>query len=162
MGSVSAFCRTALNCFRLDHTTARGTVPPQHAVDHRGGAAHSGRNLNGFGRAILGARTTLHARIPVHDVCPLAVHAQHRVRADHGAHATADALGLVELQSGDILEIDQSIHERELLQAISLEAIQRPNPVTPATISNGKAQRISFLTPERDVYVDAPVKFMAR
>ena len=81
----------------------------------------------------------------------LAVHAQYGVRADYGAHAAADAFELVELQCGDILEIGQSIHYRKLLQAISLDAIQRPNPVIPATISSGKAQRISLLTPERDV-----------
>jgi hypothetical protein len=36
------------------------------------------------------------------------------------------------------------------------------NPVSPAPISSGTAQRISFLTPGSDVNVDAPVKFMAR
>ena len=36
------------------------------------------------------------------------------------------------------------------------------SPITPVTIIGGKAFFISFLTPEGEVYVEAPVKFMAR
>ncbi len=42
------------------------------------------------------------------------------------------------------------------------ELIQRTIPRAPPAISRGTARRISFLTPDNDVYVDAPVKFMAR
>src|SRR5512137_1278916 len=46
--------------------------------------------------------------------------------------------------------------------AMKYDPIQRTTPTIPPPISSGKAQRISFLTPEREVYVDAPVKFIAR
>jgi len=39
---------------------------------------------------------------------------------------------------------------------------QRIRPRIPAPISRGKAQRISFFTPDREVYVEAPVKFIAK
>gem|GEM_PF-4906482 len=42
------------------------------------------------------------------------------------------------------------------------DATQRPRPTVPVAISSGKAKRISFLTPESEVYVEAPVKFIAR
>ena len=35
-------------------------------------------------------------------------------------------------------------------------------PLNPIPISAGSAHRISLFTPESDVYVDAPVKFIAR
>jgi len=42
------------------------------------------------------------------------------------------------------------------------DPIQRAKPTIAAPISNGKAQRISFLTQESEVYVEAPVKLIAR
>ena len=45
---------------------------------------------------------------------------------------------------------------------INRDVIQIRRPATLAAIWVGSAQRISFFTPEREVYVEQPVKFMAR
>ena len=42
------------------------------------------------------------------------------------------------------------------------DPIHKPSPTILAEISMGTAHFISFLTPEREVYVEAPVKFMAK
>src|SRR4030042_4310161 len=43
-----------------------------------------------------------------------------------------------------------------------MDPSQRMKPMIPAPICNGRAHRISFFTPEREVYVEAPVKFIAK
>ena len=43
-----------------------------------------------------------------------------------------------------------------------MEVIQKIAPSATAAISAGTAHLISFLTPEREVKVEHPVKFMAR
>jgi hypothetical protein len=45
---------------------------------------------------------------------------------------------------------------------INLEIIKRIIPIADKDICKGSALFISFFTPERDVYVDEPVKFIAR
>jgi hypothetical protein len=52
---------------RFDNATTRGGRSPQCRIDDRHRASHAGFHPDGLGRAILGARAALHARVAVPD-----------------------------------------------------------------------------------------------
>src|SRR4030042_2906386 len=93
--------------------------------------------------------------------------------ADEQTHPATHTFFLIEFQGDHIFQIDQLIHDsnslyRDLENHFALSYVikrdpsQRMKPMIPAPICNGIAHRISFFTPEREVYVEAPVKFIAR
>jgi hypothetical protein len=112
---------------------------------------------------------------------------EHLMGAYQETHAASHAFLGIQVQRNHVFEINQSFHFIllsfvRILQSVppflsgcpaqergeltpyakKSELTQRPRPASPAPISTGTAQRISFLTPEREVYVEEPVKFMAK
>jgi hypothetical protein len=99
---------------RIDSTAASGNIPPQHAIDDCGGAAHTclyGYRSHG---TVAAACPALHAGIPVPDLHVLAVHPQDLMGADIEAHPTADALGFIEPKGYDVFKIHEFLHVQPL------------------------------------------------
>jgi hypothetical protein len=93
------------------------------------------------------------------------IHFKHLMGADLKTHSTATAFLFIEFQGNHTFEIGQTIHLQTpipISYAIRREAIHMRKPPPTIPISRGRAQRISLFTPESEVYVDAPVKFIAR
>lgn len=162
--AVSAATSAAFRgfCFiRLGSAAAFTAIAAQQAVNNRGGATDAGLNAQGVHGAVFTASAALHAGVAVNDFHAFPIHFKYIVGTDIQAHAAAGAFLRVDRQGCHVLQINHASHFHYSPLRIS-DVTQTASPKIPAEISSGKAYRISFFTPERDVYVEAPVKFMNR
>jgi len=100
-------------------------------------------------RTIAAAGAAFHAGITVLNQDVGRVHFEHLVRTDFETHSTSGAFFLIELQGYDILKVNKVSHDISYIKTRDVTQARKPQPAIP--ISRGRAQRISFLTPERDV-----------
>lgn len=126
------------------------------------GAADSRRKPNGVNGAIHGAGSAFHAPVPIRDAGFLPGHIEHGVRTNIDAHAAADACIRIQNQGRNVFQISQFLHDAFSVFQMNGDAIHKIKPRTAAATWYGKAIRISFSTPDGEVYGVAPVKFMAR
>jgi hypothetical protein len=147
-----------LRAVALNIPFARITTPPEPVVENGPGAADSSPHRYGFRRAVLGASAALHTIIPIKDVNTIIVHCQDPVNAYLTTHPTEGALVDIQLQSDNISQILKT----HLTPHKSLSSISATPPETIDKIITGTAMRISFWTPESEVKVLQPVKFMAK
>lgn len=126
------------------------------------GAADSGRNPNGVNRAIQGAGPAFHAPVPIRNAGFLPGHIEHGVRTNIDAHAAPDACIRIQNQGRNVFQVSQFLHDAFSPFQMNGDAIHKIKPRTAAATWNGKVMRISFSTPDGEVYGVAPVKFMAK
>ncbi len=82
--------------FGIQHTAAGGFLPAHYGVDHCGGTAYPGTDLQGLGGAVLGTGATFHASVPVHNVNLALCQAQDRVGAHQKTHPAPETFLLIE------------------------------------------------------------------
>jgi hypothetical protein len=157
---VSLPGRRSRSLVLVDGTVATRSLESQHAVDNGRGAAYSGPDGYGAFRAVEGARSAFHARIPVGYSRFSTRYFEHAPRADSRAHGAAGTCLRFEFQGYNVFEVHKPTHKN--LGQTNMETIQKRVPSANATTCAGTAALISFFTPEREVKVEQPVKFMAR
>ena len=138
-----------------------GFLSAEHLVDKGRGAADARFDGHRPSRAVALAGAALDAGVAPGDP-DLPVEALKHLA---GAHGKADAAAIAQLryvgQRDNVFEIDHGSHLLSfyLPKRVMIHR-RRPAPVPP--ISRGRAKRISLLTPESEVNVEEPVKFIAR
>lgn len=85
---------------------------------------------------------------------------KHLASANGKTDTAAIAYFRVVNKRDNIFEINHGLHSAFYLTKRAIIHRRRPAPVPP--ISSGRAKRISFFTPESEVKVDDPVKFIAK
>jgi hypothetical protein len=85
-------------------------MPAQHGVNDGRSAAYAGLDGDGIKRTIAAAGAAFHAGISILDPDVGSVHLEHFVRTDFEAHPASGALLFIELQGGDIAEVNESLH----------------------------------------------------
>ncbi len=145
---------------RLRSAAAFTAIAPEHAIDDRSGASNTRFNPNGSCRTVFTAGAALHTCITINDFHVFPIHSKYIVGTDIQAHTAAGAFLCVQLQGYDIFQINHASHFYTCLMI--KDVTHAATPRIPAPISSGRANRISFFTPDSDVYVEHPVKFMAR
>ena len=141
---------------------AAGLFAGQQPDQDRGGTSDSSMHVDSPGRTVFRTGAAFHAPVHIRDPRDSPRHGKDSVRANFCTTATADAFLCVIFQGGDILQV-------HLFHVLPFQAT-RPAIISPTTTSSpsnaamamaGMARRISRLTPEGDVYVVLPVKFIA-
>ena len=111
--------------------------------------------------AIAGAGAAFHAAIVVRQAGLAAIHDENAVGTDVRAQSAARAFFGAVFQGGNVFQVMKrhglTPHPPD---KNATAAAARPSP--PAASMTGTAAFISATTPERDVNVDDPVKFIAR
>lgn len=143
-----ALCGLILNGLRS--AAAFSAVSSQHTVDDGGGAADAGLHVKCAGRTVPAARAAFHAGVAVSDLQILAAHFEYAMGTNIQAHAAAGAFLRIKRQGGNIFQINHASHFYYSHRRIS-DVIQTMRPRIPAVISRGRANRISFFTPDSDV-----------
>ena len=128
----------------------------------RPSAAHARPDGDRPERTIHHAGAAFHAPVPVREPGPLSVHHEDRMGADDSAQAAARALLRVVSERDHVLEILERRRLSPLLQRMKKPAAVATTPRAAERIINGTAIFISRTTPDSDVKVLDPVKFMAR
>jgi hypothetical protein len=161
--------RSAARGAGVTGAVAAGFGAPDLAQDDGGGASDTRIHLDRARLAVESAGAALYTRVPVHYPGSGVLDLKHRVRTNHHAHATARTLLRIELEGCNALKISQSRHRQHLpvigrafrsARYKNLDAIHSPIPTIAEAIWSGSASFISFLTPESEVNVVDPVKFM--
>ena len=146
--TAPALCGLILTGLRS--AAAFPAVSSQHTVDDGSGAADARLNADCARRTISAARAAFHAGVAIIDLQTLAVHFEYPMRANIQAHAAAGAFLRIQRQGGNIFQINHTSHFYYSHRSIN-DVIQTIRPTMPAVISRGRANRISFFTPESDV-----------
>ena len=127
-------------------------------VEYRPGTAYSWSHGDSFRRTVHGTSPTLHAAISVRNFDNSTIEHKYRVTAHMSAQTAASALVTVQLKRNNIFQITK-VH---FFPHKILPTSKTAPPDTIDKIITGTAMRISFCTPEREVKVLQPVKFMAK
>lgn len=143
----AVFHRTIFVCLRT--AAAFAPVSPQHAVDDSSGAADTGLDLESSRGTVFTAGAAFHAGIAGINPHLFSVHRKYMMRADIHAHTTAGAFLFIQFNCCDIFQINQVSHGSSY--ARNTDVIHAAIPRIPAVISSGRANRISFFTPDSDV-----------
>jgi hypothetical protein len=127
-------------------------------VEYGPGTAYSWPHGDSFYRTVHGTGPTLHTTISIQNFHNPAIQCKNRVPAHMSAQPAAGALFTVQLKRNYVFQITK-IHFAPHKNLPSSNAVP---PDTIDKIITGTAMRISFCTPEREVKVLQPVKFMAK
>jgi hypothetical protein len=127
-------------------------------VEYRPGTAYSWSHGDSFRRTVHGTSPTLHAAISVENFDNSTIERKYRVTAHMSAQTAARTLVTVQLKRNNIFQITK-VH---FFPHKILPTSKTTPPDTIDKIITGTAMRISFSTPEREVKVLQPVKFMAK
>lgn len=134
---------------RLRTAAAFAPVSPQHAVDNSGSAADTGLDLESSRGTVCTAGAAFHASIAGINPNLFSVHCKYMMRADIETHTTTGAFLFIQSNCRNIFQINQASHGSSY--ARNTDVIHAAIPRIPAVISIGRANRISFFTPDRDV-----------
>ena len=134
---------------RLRPTAAFAAVASQQAVNDGSRAADAGLNADRALWTILTASAALHTSVAIHNLRAFSIHFKYIVGTDIQAKSAADTFRRVHRQCCDIFQINQASHYCS--HVMINDVIHTARPRIPAVISRGKANRISFFTPESDV-----------
>jgi hypothetical protein len=146
----------------FNYATARGTLSTQSRVDHRCSATYTRSNRNSSVDTIFSARSAFHAGVAIcyHDLPVFP--GQHTLRTYFDTNTAPGTIFRIVLQRYHIIEISKPEHEFSVLHCTKGIINHAIDPIAKAPAIAGAANLISFFTPEREVKVEHPVKFMAK